>query len=184
MNEENRNATTFADVSLSDETPQHVGAMVAVGRSVERFSTEEVTVSAFSGRRRCGVRAISVLPVSAISRKDGHLLATKWDAAQAIVGRSLSESFYTRNRRIDTIHMIQGRSVVRSVCKRRLSSVYLDMIWANLAHRFATEVDTAICRWIGFLGASVSMRWMNERLNERRKKLERIYKRIWYKGEL
>lgn len=51
---------TFAQISLSDESPQHVGAVVTVGRSVERLLREEVSVT--------GVEVDRVLPA-------GHLVA-------------------------------------------------------------------------------------------------------------
>jgi len=50
---------TFAKVSLPDQSPQHVGAVVAVGRTMERFLREEMAVS--------GVQVDSVVPA-------GHLV--------------------------------------------------------------------------------------------------------------
>lgn len=53
-------ALTFADESLSDESPEHVGAVVAVGGLVERLFAEEVALlDHLRGtlRRRTGGRA-------------------------------------------------------------------------------------------------------------------------------
>lgn len=51
---------TFAEVTLSDQSPEHVGAVVAVGRPVEGLLREEMTVT--------GVEVDGVVPA-------GHLVA-------------------------------------------------------------------------------------------------------------
>ena len=47
---------TFAEVTLADQTPQHVGAMVTVSRSVKRFLAEEMSVLSLivNGQRSTG----------------------------------------------------------------------------------------------------------------------------------
>ena len=53
---------TFAQIALPDETPQHVGAVVAVARPVKRLLAEEMSVSPVAVER---VGAANVVPVGA-----------------------------------------------------------------------------------------------------------------------
>lgn len=58
---------TFADVSLTNQAPQHVGTVVTVGRSMERLPAEEVTVTTFA---IAGFRH-AVLPAAGRVHSDG-----------------------------------------------------------------------------------------------------------------
>lgn len=51
---------TFADKSLSDESPEHIGAVVAIGGLVEGLLAEKVPLlDHFGGPLRCGARRTS-----------------------------------------------------------------------------------------------------------------------------
>ena len=93
---------TFTDESLPDETPQHVGAVMAVCRPVEGLLAEEMTMTAALGvgvRRRgfiiadTGPAAVAVVDAAAAAVRDGRRRRCRCNLGNS---RHLAAALYRR----------------------------------------------------------------------------------------